>query len=122
MSITYRKTITPKIKQQILDKQENKCANSLYNPAINLSDYQCLLWKYENGYFDESGYDIDHIDEVSRTKDNGLDNLQALCHNCHAVKTKKFKVNKTYFTSTELHNGSGIMDIDKPVSKKRKTE
>ena len=34
-----RKTITPKIKQLIVEKQEYKCANSLYNPAINLSDY-----------------------------------------------------------------------------------
>ena len=119
---TYRKTITPKIKQLILEKQDYKCANSLYNPAINLSDYKCLLWKYENGFFDESGYDIDHINEVSKTQNNEFDNLQALCHNCHAVKTKKFKQNKTCFTSTELHNGSGVMDIDKPVSKKRKLQ
>ena len=118
----YRKTITPKIKQLILEKQEYKCANSLYNPAINLLDYKCLLWKYENGYFDNSGYDIDHINEVSRTKDNTLENLQALCHNCHAVKTRKFKQNKTVFTSTELHNGAGFMDIDKPISKKRKLD
>jgi hypothetical protein len=117
-----RKTITPKIKKLIVEKQGNKCANSLYNPALNLSDYKCLLWKYENGYFDDSGYDIDHIDEVSRTKDNGFENLQALCHNCHAVKTRKFKENKTYFTSTELHNGAGIMEVDKPISKKRKIE
>jgi hypothetical protein len=119
---TYRKTITPKIKQLILEKQEYKCANSLYNPAINLIDYKCLLWKYENGYFDASGFDIDHINEVSRSKDNEFENLQALCHNCHAVKTRKFKQNKTYFTSTELHHGAGFMDVDKPVSKKRKAE
>ena len=119
---TYRKTINQKTRELISERQGNKCANSLYNPAINLTDYKCLLWKYEGGYFDASGYDIDHIDEVSRTKDNGLENLQALCHSCHAVKTKKFKQNKTYFTSTELHNGSGIMDIDKPESKKRKAE
>ena len=117
-----RKTITQKTKKLIEERQGNKCANSLYNPAINLSNYKCLLWKYESGYFDESGYDIDHIDEVSRTKDNELENLQALCHNCHAFKTKKFINNKGRFTSTELHNGAGIMDIDKPLSKKRKTE
>jgi len=119
---TYRKTITPKIKKLILENQEYKCANSLYNPAINLIDYKCLLWKYENGYFDESGFDIDHINEVSITKDNEFENLQALCHNCHAVKTRKFKQNKTYFTSTDLHYGAGLMDIDKPVSKKRKLD
>ena len=40
------------------------------------------------------------------------------------VKTRKFKQNKTYFTSTELHHGAGFMDIDidKPVSKKRKLD
>ena len=37
---------------------------------------------------------------------------------CHSVKTKKFKNNKNFFTSTELANGAGIMDVDKVVKKK----
>ena len=38
---------------------------------------------------------------------------------CHSVKTKKFKNNKNFFTSTELANGAGIMDIVKIVKKRK---
>ena len=38
---------------------------------------------------------------------------------CHSVKIKKFKNNKNYFTSTELENGAGIMEVDKIVKKRK---
>ena len=119
-----RKTTSQKTKELIIEIQGNRCANSPYKPAINLSDYKCPFWIYNYGEFDNSGYAIDHIDEVSRTHNNNIENLQALCHNCHAVKTRKFKNNKTVFTSTQLHQGAGFMDIDKyePTKKKRKIE
>ena len=120
---TYiRKTITQKTKDLIINRQYNRCANNPFSPALNLSDYRCPFWIYNNGLFDESGYAIDHIDEVSITSNNELENLQALCHNCHAVKTRIFKENKTAFTSTQLYNGSGFMDVDEPAKKKRKIE
>ena len=120
---TYiRKTITQKTKDLIVNRQYNRCANSPLKPALNLSDYMCPFWIYNNGVFDESGYAIDHIDEVSITSNNELENLQALCHNCHAVKTRKFKINKTVFTSTQLHQGAGFMEVDEPLKKKRKIE
>ena len=120
---TYvRKTITQKTKDLIVNRQYNRCANSPFSPALNLSGYLCPFWIYNNGVFDESGYAIDHIDEVSITSNNELENLQALCHNCHAVKTRKFKINKTVFTSTQLHQGAGFMEVDEPLKKKRKME
>jgi hypothetical protein len=120
---TYvRKTITQKTKDFIINRQYNRCANSPFNPALNLSDYMCPFWIYNDGKFDNSGYAIDHINEVSITSNNELENLQALCHNCHAVKTRKFKINKTVFTSTQLHQGAGFMEVDEPLKKKRKME
>ena len=119
---TKRKTISPKTKKLIVDNQYYRCANCPFKPAINLSNYKCPFWIYNNGLFDNSGFAIDHINEVSITGNNELENLQALCHNCHAVKTRIFKENKTAFTSTQLYNGSKLMDVDKPAKKKRKIE
>ena len=55
-------------------------------------------------------------------KNNELENLQALCHNCHAVKTRKFKNHKNMFTTSQLHTGAGLMEVDEPLKKKRKME
>ena len=101
-------------KKNVLLRQNNKCAASI-------KDYKCLLWMVREGYFDESGYQFDHIDEYCLTKDNSENNIQALCPNCHAVKTKRFRKNKNTFTTTEMDNGLCFMDIDNS-SKKRKKE
>lgn len=113
-----RKYLTKKEKEIILNRQNNKCANSIFNPAINLKDYKCLLWKYQEGYFDDAGYDFDHINEVCITSNNSLDNYQALCPNCHSVKTKKFRKQKNMFTSEEIEYGYQIMEIE-PYKKKK---
>jgi hypothetical protein len=93
------------VKNNILQKQNYKCANSIKN-------YKCLLWTTNNGFFDEAGYEFDHIDEFCLTFDNTLNNIQALCPNCHAVKTKRFMNNKKKFTTSELDNGADVMDIE----------
>ena len=98
----WSRNIRKSIRKQIVDEQNNKCANSLLNPSINLSDYKCLLWKYSDGTFDEAGFTIDHIDEYCKTKNSHKSNLQALCPNCHAVKTRRFQINKRKYTSREL--------------------
>lgn len=56
-----RKYLTKKEKEIILNRQNYKYANSIFSPAINLKDYKCLLWKYQEEYFDDAGYDFDHI-------------------------------------------------------------
>jgi hypothetical protein len=113
-----RKYITVKEKEFILAYQSYRCANSIHKPAVNLKDYTCLLWKYQDGRFDDAGYEFDHINEVSISEDNNLSNIQALCPNCHTVKTKKFRKQKYIFTSEELEQGKQLMEIDN--SKKRK--
>ena len=121
--MTTRIKITCKIKETIINRQNNKCANSPFNPAINLADYKCPFWICNNGYVDESGFDIDHIEEFSITYNNELNNLQALCKCCHSIKTKKFmKTYKSGLTSYDLYTGMMPMDIDKLIIKKRKKE
>ena len=96
----------------ILNLQENKCANNPNKPALNLSDYNCLLWINNNGYFDYSGYVIGYIDEYNLSHNNSIKNIQALCPNCHAVKVKKFNKQNKHFTTSQLAIGIQYMDID----------
>lgn len=112
--------IPVEVRKQILINQNYKCANSPIKPALNLSDYKCLIWYYYNGTFDESGYDFDHIEEHCKTGNNSINNIQALCPNCHRVKTKRFMKQKQDFTTSQLAIGQQHMEID-ILPKKRKT-
>lgn len=63
-----------------------------------LEGYNCILWKIngdEKGSFDESGYEIDHIVEFCKSKNDKEENLQALCIACHKVKTKRFLMSES---------------------------
>jgi hypothetical protein len=104
--------ISDQVKKHILMQQYYKCANAPYKPAVNLHDYLCLQWKYNNGDFDEAGYKIHHINEFGLTLNNRIDNIQALCPNCYAVKVSKFLKQRQQFTSTQLANGMQYMDIE----------
>ena len=102
--------------------QEYKCANKPLNPAVNLKGYMCLLWYCNDGYFDESGYQIDHIVEYCDEHNNNIDNLQALCPNCHSVKTKRYMMqNKPTdmprLNSLELDRGAAYMDLESEHSR-----
>lgn len=90
--MTTREHLSESIKKQIAGQQFHKCANGPDIELYRLTNYQCPLWisPLHNGVFDEAGYDIDHIEEYSLTQNNAMDNLQALCKNCHSVKTKRF--------------------------------
>lgn len=78
---------------EILRRQSYQCANK--PGSINeIEGYECLLWsspEYQ-GRFDSSGHEIDHI--LPHALSHGLpdinhvDNLQALCGNCHRKKTQ----------------------------------
>lgn len=104
--------ISEEIKHLILMRQNNKCANRPFNPALNLLDYNCYQWKFNYGDFDESGYIIHHINEFNLSMDNSIANIQALCPNCYAVKLKRFNKQKKHFTTSQLAIGIQYMDTN----------
>jgi hypothetical protein len=77
----------------LVESQNGKCANYPDKKEQNgMKGYLCPLYESERlkGSFDESGYQIDHIDEYSISKETSIENSQALCPCCHSFKTKKF--------------------------------
>ena len=83
-----KRRITESVKKTIAGKQNYKCAASI-------PGYQCPLYRRNgDGIFDESGYEIDHIEEFSINNNESDGNLQALCLMCHMVKTKRFNRSK----------------------------
>jgi 5-methylcytosine-specific restriction endonuclease McrA len=112
--MTTRKPISACVRRELLTR--NQCANSPTNPAPGCRGYSCPMWNFRNGLFDESGFEIDHIIEVTHGGTNELNNLQVLCHSCHAVKTKRCAKQKWDFNSNEIDSGRSYMD----VCKKRK--
>lgn len=69
--------VSESIKKKIAGKQFFKCKNE---PGSNLiAGYDCPLWKSVDvktrGSFDESGYEIDHIQEHSISKNDKQSNL-----------------------------------------------
>ena len=108
------------LKKKIAGKQYFKCANKPGANIKGLKNYECLLWRSNdiNGSFDVSGYEIDHIHEFSLSKNNNENNLQALCHSCHAYKTKDFIMNKPKIMDKE--NSEEIIKAKSKKSKKSK--
>lgn len=101
------RNISESVKKRVAGKQYYKCANDPKSDTRGLENYECPLWakKGDNkGCFDESGYDIDHIKEYSKTKNNSEKNLQALCKSCHSVKTKRFLNKKTYSDESDTQD------------------
>jgi len=88
--------VSESIKKQIAGRQFFKCANKPNSNLKGLEGYSCHLWLIEGenkGCFDESNWEIDHIEEKSIGGTNDTNNLQALCSSCHSLKTKRFKSN-----------------------------
>ena len=113
-----RKPFLTAVRNELLSR--TVCANHPQFPAPGCKDYICLLWKCNNGLFDESGKEIDHIIEVTQGGTNDISNLQVLCPCCHSVKTKRCAKQKWDFNSIEIDNGVSHMETEK--KKKRKCE
>ena len=90
-----KRSINDKEKLKILRKQDFKCANTPGSKLYNLDNYECPMWKYNNGSFDKSGFEADHIIEYCLTQNSSLTNMQLLCHSCHAQKSRNFSENRS---------------------------
>ncbi len=89
------RTLSESKKKTVAARQKFKCANNKEKNLIGLENYECPMWRNKgDGAFDESQYDIDHIEEFSINQNDDLNNLQALCKCCHAVKTRRFMMTK----------------------------
>ncbi len=111
-----KRKISESKKKEIAGKQRFKCANKPNSKLKGMGDYKCHLWKLEGddkGSFDETGYDIDHIEEFSVSHNDNDENLQALCGLCHRIKTRNFmrtinkkkKYDNSDNSDNELNNG-----------------
>ena len=113
-----RTSIPAAVKKELVLR--TRCANQPGFYAIGCRDYICPLWKSNGGFFDESGYQIDHIVEVKHGGKNEISNLQLLCPCCHAVKTKRCSKQKWDFNSYEIDSGMSYMEMETERSTKRK--
>ena len=109
-----REEFSDSVKNSILSRQ-NYCCNTLNGVYIdsgvskeeidnNYENYECPLWaRGGNGKFSRRKgnknntyvYDADHIVECREEGRNTEDNCQALCPNCHRIKTNIVKERKT---------------------------
>jgi 5-methylcytosine-specific restriction endonuclease McrA len=119
--MSSRRTIIASVRKELMERKQ--CANNPFNAAPGCKEYMCPLWRFNYGFFDESGFQIDHIVEVTHGGTNEITNLQVLCPCCHAVKTKRCAKQGWEFTSAEIDYGRAKMVQDpplKPLSKKRR--
>lgn len=86
------KTLSENIKKIVAGRQKFRCANKPGSKLRGLNGCFCPMYQIPGnaGSFNESGYDIDHIIEKHDHGSNHIDNLQALCPNCHAYKTRRY--------------------------------
>ena len=82
--------VTKATKKQVADKQELRCANKPKTMPRGLYDFECPLYENKDGKFGEERYQVDHIIEQALGGSDDMENLQALCHSCHAVKNNNF--------------------------------
>jgi len=80
--MSTRKLLSPVVRNELLLRKQ--CANTPTLPAPGCRGYICPMWATNNGYFDESGFQIDYVEGTYEFL-----NLQVLCPCCHAVKTKR---------------------------------
>ena len=110
-----RKIISIETKNSLGDR----CSNNPTKFAVGCRGYVCPMWKINDGFFDESGKQVDHIVELCHGGTNDISNLQVLCPSCHSVKTRRAQTQKWGFNSFEIDQGCSYMDKDKPFKKRR---
>ena len=53
---------------------------------------RCPMWLLNGGNFDEAGFEIDHYPPWREAFRSDRSVLQALCHSCHALKTRMERI------------------------------
>ena len=112
-----RKPLKASVRNELLSRKT--CANCPTNQAPGCKGYICPMWVINGGNFDEAGWEIDHIIEVTHGGTNDILNLQLLCPNCHSVKTKRCSKQKWDFNSIEIDSGMSYMETERPSKRKR---
>jgi hypothetical protein len=96
-------TFNDKQIEYLLINQHNKCANYPKSGIIQNNDfeiYYCPLWKLNNGFFDDAGYNNKYIIDYSRP----INNFVLLCHSCSSVKKKYIE----FYNKHTLNNNNKI--------------
>ena len=112
-------------KKNIAGRQFYRCANEPGKKLRGLTGYECPLWcrsGKNQGVFDESGYDIDHIKEYCISANDSVKNLQALCKTCHNVKTKRFAMRDKKSKSKEDTSSSEDVSSSEDISSSEEDE
>jgi 5-methylcytosine-specific restriction endonuclease McrA len=85
--------VSNQVRNKIIAKQKFRCANDPDASIRFIGNFECPRWKTKGlnkGTFLETNYELDHIKEFSDGGTNDKSNLQYLCMDCHAIKTKKY--------------------------------
>lgn len=83
-------------KKKIKNRQHNKCNNFPHSNFQKKYGFECPLHSHpiREGHWDIEGCEIDHIIPKHLGGKNTVNNGQALCLSCHAVKTKQERSGK----------------------------
>lgn len=104
-------------KERIVARQKHRCNNKPGSNIKGLEEYKCPLWLIvdNNGTFDESGCEIDHITEQSVGRNDDVSNLQALCPMCHKVKALSHVAEKK--TNQTIKAKPAVNKVNKTIKK-----
>ncbi len=91
--MSHTKYVSDKIRQNVMEKQNGKCANTPTSNLNFIGDFECPCWQTEGskkGKFIKGKFELDHIMESSVGGTNEEHNVQYLCLYCHDEKTRNF--------------------------------
>jgi len=130
-----RDEFSDSVKNSILSRQNYCCntLNGLYNNSgvskeeidVSVENYECPLWARDgNGKFSRMKgnknntyiYEADHIIECREDGGNTEDNCQALCRDCHFIKTQivknRIKIKKRKKNTQQEYNNNDNKEIE----------
>ena len=126
-----RKKLTPGETNYVLIRQFNRCANRpesmdtsfFFEHNGQRYKYNCPMWRLNDGMFDASVFEADHIIEHAEGGGESIDNFQLLCPCCHSVKTKNYThqaVVDGYRLYNSAERGAGMGPMDQLAKKEKR--